>query len=257
MLVISIHDVSPQTQAVVEEMLRDLKSYGVDRCSLLVIPNHHGIGWLEAFPEFVTWLHQKRQEGHEIVLHGLYHSRPQGPKENLLTRWITNYYTAGEGEFFDLSYEEAHQKLSEGRTHLEKIGFLKEECVGFIPPAWLLSAAAEKAVHDLGFLYTTRLGGVFDTTREPSRYEPSQSMVYSVRARWRRWVSLRWNEFLFQTITKKKRPLLRISLHPPDWGHATIRAHALRSIQRALSHRVAVTYRDYLLKKSGSFGKCT
>lgn len=249
MLVVSIHDVSPRTQQVVEAMLQDLKLQGVKRCSLLVIPNHHGLGWLEAFPEFVKWLHQKFQEGHEIVLHGLYHLRPQRQRESLLERWITKCYTAGEGEFFDLSYEEAFQKLSQGRTELEKIGVSKEACVGFIAPAWLLSKAAEKAVRDLGFWYTTRLGGVVKMSREAPVYYSSQSMVYSTRTRWRRVVSLCWNELLFQVLTQKQASLLRMGLHPPDWEHAQVRCHALSSIRRALSNRMATTYREWLQEK--------
>lgn len=248
-LVVSIHDVSPQTQTLVEEIINDLKVQGVHRCSLLVIPNHHNIGWLEAFPTFVTWLHQKFQEGHEIVLHGLFHHRPRCSQEKFLEKFITQYYTADEGEFFDLSYEEASQKLSRGRTELEKIGFSKEVCVGFIAPAWLLSTAAQQAVHDGGFWYTTRLKGILDMTRESSFYHPSQSMVYSVRAPWRRWMSLFWNEFLFQTLTKKKKQLLRLSLHPPDWNYPKIRAHALRSVKRALSDRVVMTYREWVESK--------
>ena len=247
-LVVSIHDVSPRTYLVVEQMLSELHTLGVKQCSLLVIPNHHHMGWLESFPLFVTWLKQKQNEGHEIVLHGLFHHRPQRLKEGLFQRWITRCYTAGEGEFFDLSYEEARSKLREGGACLEKIGFSKKERLGFIAPAWLLSAAAERALHDEGFLYTTRLGGVVDVTTEPSLYHPSQSMVYSVRAGWRRIMSLCWNEILFWHLTRKKSALLRISLHPPDWCYPSIRHHALRSIQRALRERVAMTYLNWVKK---------
>lgn len=254
-LVVSIHDVSPKTYMVVEEMLFELRALGVKQCSLLVIPNHHHMGWLEAFPLFVTWLKQKEKEGHEIVLHGLFHHRPPRLKESLFQRWITRCYTAGEGEFFDLSYEEARSKFREGRACLEKIGFSKKEELGFIAPAWLLSAAAEKALHDEGFFYTTRLGGVLDVTTEPSTYYSSQSMVYSVRAGWRRLMSLCWNEFLFWLITRKKRALLRISLHPPDWHYPIIRNHALRLVRRALEKRVAVTYMIWIKKGCGNIDK--
>ncbi len=244
-MVLSIHDVSPRTQGVVEEMLGDLKQCGVERCSLLVIPNHHHVGELSEFPDFVSWLKQKECEGHEIVLHGLYHLRPQRQADGLFARCITQCYTAGEGEFFDLSYEEAIQKLREGRAALEKVGFSKNEIVGFIAPAWLLSAAAETALHDEGFLYTTRIGGVLNVTVEPSFYQPSQSMVYSVRSGWRRVMSLVWNELLFCWATKKQWPLLRIGLHPCDWEHEKIKHHALSSIQWALRDRAAMTYREW------------
>lgn len=254
-LVVSIHDVSPKTYMVVEQMLSELRVLGVKQCSLLVIPNHHHMGWLEAFPFFINWLKKKQDEGHEIVLHGLFHHRPPRLKESLVQRWITQCYTAGEGEFFDLSYEEACKKLHQGRTCLEKIGFSTKEGLGFIAPAWLLSAAAEKALHDHGFLYTTRLGGVLDVRTEPSIYCPSQSMVYSVRAGWRRLMSLCWNEFLFWFITQKKQTLLRISLHPPDWHYRIIKWHALRLVGRALQRRTAVTYMMWVKKGCGNIDK--
>ena len=39
--VVSMHDVSPLTQDVFAAMLDDLRSLGLTKCSLLVIPDHH------------------------------------------------------------------------------------------------------------------------------------------------------------------------------------------------------------------------
>lgn len=248
-LVVSLHDVSPLTYLTIEEQLCDLKALGVTYCSLLVIPNHHKKGYISEDASFIAWLKKKEKEGHEIVLHGYEHLRSCSKKENFLTRLITERYTAGEGEFYDLSYEEAIAKVQQGLFEFRKIGLSKEKVIGFIAPAWLLSQKAEQVLHDLGFSYTTRLHGVIDLKKSPSNFIPSQSMVYSVRAVWRRLVSLLWNELLFKYAQQRKWPLLRLGLHPVDWKYRSIRSHILSTIKRVLETREAMTYASWIENK--------
>jgi len=245
-LVVSIHDVAPSTQATVQEMIDDLKKSGVSCCSLLVIPHYHEKKLLTQSPDFARWLHEKEKEGHEIVLHGWAHLRPAALRERLWTRWMTQHYTRGEGEFYDLSYDEARAKLKRGKEEFEKAGFNLEKIAGFIAPAWLLSKEAERAVMDEGFSYTTRLHGVIDLRNNSPTFFRSQSMVYSVSSAWRRRVSLIWNEILFRWAKRRQWPLLRLGLHPPDWRYPAIQKHALAAASRAVMHRMAMTYGDWV-----------
>lgn len=238
-LVLSIHDVSTVTRAVVERMLEDLAGVGVSITSLLVIPDHHRKGRIDHNPEFSSWLRSAVNQGHEAVLHGFYHLRPEKTGENLAARLITRSYTAGEGEFYDLPFSEATALLQQGRKSLLNCGVSPD---GFIAPAWLLGAEAERAVREEGFGYTTRIGTVIDCL-SGKEYD-ARSMVYSVRAGWRRSVSLLWNQLLFQQL--RKAPLLRIGLHPPDWEHEAIRRHILKCVRLAASERRVMTYRDWL-----------
>jgi predicted deacetylase len=193
-------------------------------------------------PLFVQWLQRKEQEGHEIVLHGWSHLRPRALQEGLWTRWITQHYTRGEGEFYDLSYEEARAKLRLGKAQLEGVGCDLRKIRGFIAPAWLLSQEAERGVIDEGFSYTTRLHGVLDLRTNPPAFFRSQSMVYSVSSAWRRRISLLWNELLLRRAEQRKWPLLRLGLHPPDWSFSAIRQHALASASAASRRREVMTY---------------
>jgi predicted deacetylase len=245
-LVISLHDVSPQTQAIVNNQLEELYSMGVKRCSLLVIPDYHHQSLISLFPNFMSWLQEQADKGHEIVLHGYYHDRPPSPRDNTWKRLITEHYTAGEGEFYDLDYEQARTILKMGKVVFEEAGIDRSELFGFIAPAWLLGKEAERALIDEGFLYTTRLHGVIDLQEQPPRFFPAQSMVYSVRSAWRRIISLFWNELLFQYATHQKWGLLRVSLHPVDWKHQFIKSHLLHSIKRALKDRTPMTYESWL-----------
>jgi predicted deacetylase len=252
-LVVSIHDLSSVTRGTVTRMLEDLSEVGVPVTSLLVIPDHHQCGRIDQDPGFGPWLRQKVKEGHEAVLHGFYHLRRAKPHESAATKLITRSYTAGEGEFYDLSHEEASILLKQGRESLRNCHLPPSDPEGFIAPAWLLGSEAERAVRDEGFDYTTRIGSVIDC--QTGCHYSSRSMVYSVRAAWRRGMSLLWNEALFHAL--RETPLLRIGLHPPDWEHRRIRHHALKSLRLAATERNVTTYGKWLARarSSGHEGK--
>jgi predicted deacetylase len=225
-------------------MLEDLAVIGVPVTSLLVIPDHHQRGRIDRDPLVGEWLRRKVEEGHEVVLHGFHHLRSSKAGETMATKLITRSYTAGEGEFYDLSFEEAFDALEKGRASLKNCGIPPSDPEGFIAPAWLLGQDAERAVKAQGFGYTTRIGTVIDC--EHGRKFSSRSMVYSVRSPWRRGVSLLWNQALFHAL--RNSPLLRIGLHPPDWEHAAIRRHAMACIRRAASERNVMTYGKWLAR---------
>lgn len=238
-VVVSIHDVSPLTRESTIRILADLKMAGIPRCSLLVVPDHHHRGLISEDSIFAGWLASECQTGNEAVLHGFYHLRENKKNDNLTKRLITRSYTAGEGEFFDLSKEEALALLADGRTAMESCGVRPK---GFIAPAWLLGFEAEQAVRESGFEYTTRISTVSDYLTG-SAY-PCRSQVWSTRAVWRRTCSLAWNRLLFQKT--RPAPLTRIGIHPPDWDHPRIREQILRIIAKSLAERQPMTYDGWL-----------
>lgn len=238
-LVVSIHDVSPVTLGRTREILADLAVAGVERTSLLVIPDHHRRGLISKDAGFAGWLREACGAGHEVVLHGYFHLREARPDDGWKAKWTTGFYTAGEGEFFDLSGEEAVGRIAEG---LAALGACGVKPAGFIAPAWLLGAEAEQAVRRAGFSYTTRIGGVIDFGSGLTHR--SRSLVWSVRAGWRRVVSLGWNAGLMRR--EAENALLRIGIHPPDWEHPEIRRQVLAFVRDAVRVREAMTYEDWL-----------
>lgn len=237
-LAVSIHDVSPWTRPSVEAMLADLSAVGVTATSLLVVPDHHRRGSIVGHPDFLDWLRRLQSDGHEIVLHGFFHRRESG-SSGLMQHLVTEHYTAGEGEFYDLGYKDARERMEDGREMLTGAGL---DVPGFVAPAWLLGDEAEQAARNLGFAYTTLLGGVLDL--RSGEWTRSQSLVYSVRNAWRRQVSLAWNAFLAMRL--RKNPLMRLGLHPPDWEHDCIRAQALRLARAGSTDRCVIRYRDWV-----------
>ena len=241
-LVASIHDVSPSTRSQTERILEDLGKLGCTKTSLLVIPDHHRRGRISADAGFCDWLKERLAEGHEAVLHGYSHLRGQKAGDGLAKKLVTQSYTAGEGEFFDLPREEAARLLQDG---LKEFAAMEISPTGFIAPAWLLGSEAELAMREAGFAYTTRIATVMDF--QTGMTHQSRSLVWSVRAGWRRVCSLAWNRALF--LATKSCPLLRIGIHPPDWEHSAIRRQILSLTRAALADRKAMTYQQWLLRQ--------
>jgi predicted deacetylase len=181
-------------------------------------------------------------DGHEIVIHGYFHERPQRAKESLHDKFLTRFYTEQEGEFYDLGYDEALSRITRARDEFRASG-LKSR--GFVAPAWLLSKEAERAARDAGMEYTTRLHKVCDL-RAGDEFA-ARSIVYSVRRNWRRGISRICNATLFRYLEGK--PLLRISIHPPDYSHPAIWRQVTGMIERAIGSRTATTYQDWIAQQ--------
>lgn len=240
-LVVSLHDVSPHTRAACAEILGELARGGVERCSLLVVPDHHHRGHFLADAKFCAWLQAQAAAGHEVVIHGYHHRRERRAEESARDKFTTRLYTADEGEFYDLDRASAAALVTKARDEFRQLDLATP---GFIAPAWLLSRDAEDALRDLGIEYTTRLGSVLDF--KTGITHRSQSLVWSVRRGWRRWTSLRWNAFLKQRLATN--PLLRISIHPVDLQHAAIWQQIGELVTRALADREPLTYERWLVR---------
>jgi predicted deacetylase len=238
-LVVSLHDVSPLTQIWCKEILAQLRQLGIGKVSLLVIPNHHQRAPIAGNSDFQSWLTRMIEGGHEPVLHGYFHQRKKHNTESLRTKWTTEIYTAGEGEFFDLSTVEASMRAQRG---LEDLAFLPRKVVGFIAPAWLLGANAELAIRKLGFLYTTRLDRVqtFGRTADIR----SQSLVWSTRAPWRARASLWWNRYLAFALARS--PLIRIGIHPSDLQNSAVWEQVRRLAAATRRSRNCLTYAEFV-----------
>ncbi len=241
-LVVSIHDVAPATRDAVEKIISELVRIGVPVCSLLVVPDYHHQGLATKDRQFVSWLRELESDGHEIVIHGFFHERPRRANETIRDKFLTHLYTADEGEFYDLDYDEALRRIATARDAFRTSG-LKPR--GFVAPAWLLSEGAERAVRDAELEYTARLHAVRDL-RSGEDFA-ARSIVYSVRAGWRRAVSRAWNAMLFRVLQRS--PLLRISIHPPDYSHPPIWRQIMDLIEATAGSRTTTTYQDWIAEQ--------
>src|SRR3954471_21306721 len=106
-LIVSLHDVAPPTWEISSKILNALHQRGIRVSSLLVVPDYHHAGPSMEDRAFVTKLRELEDAGHEIVIHGFFHQRPRRSGESASDRFVTRIYTQDEGEFYDLSYDEA------------------------------------------------------------------------------------------------------------------------------------------------------
>ncbi|MFN2475715.1 MAG: DUF2334 domain-containing protein [Chthoniobacterales bacterium] len=237
--VVSIHDVAPTTRAASEKIVAELSRRGINVCSLLVVPDYHHSGGSMADRGFVQWLRDLESAGHEVVIHGYFHARPRRSRESLRERLVTRFYTSDEGEFYDLSYEEALRRVSQAREEFVSAGLTPR---GFIAPAWLLGPEAQRAVADAEMEYTTRLTNVRDL-RSGEDFA-ARSLVYSVRSGWRRGASLAWNAALARVMSGAE--LLRLAIHPPDIEHDAIWRQISALAGSIAEARTPTTYRDWV-----------
>ena len=234
-LVVSIHDLSPVTWRKVSTIQDALKGIGIEQSSLLLIPNFQGAHPVDrADEEFRAWLAAVAQSD-EVCLHGYTHQAAAirgGP----VARGMATLYTNREGEFYQLSGEEATRLLRQGLVHFEGLGI---KPAGFVAPAWLLNEEVEAALSQLGFTYTTRLRSI-QLLEEPARTLEAPTCCYSVRSAWRRGLSRLWNPLL--AAREKRQSILRMSIHPVDLDHPAIFKQILSLTRQAAGERKVVTY---------------
>ena len=238
-LVVSLHDVAPATQAIAAKITTELGELGVRHTSLLVVPNYHYLGPSMQDRQFVSWLKELEARGHEIVINGYFHERPKAQRESVSEKLVTQFYTQGEGEFYDLTYDEAFRRIQTARDEFQSAG-LKPR--GFVAPAWLLNNEGLRAAADAEMEYTTHLRDVIDLRARETF--PARSLVYSVRNGWRRATSLAWNAALSRML--KNNPLVRLSIHPPDYSHPAIWRQIVDLVSAMASVRTPTTYQDWI-----------
>ena len=232
-LVVSVHDVAPQTRPRVARLLDVLATLGVERRSLLVIPNFQGQGSLDVHDDFCAWLRDRRQQGDEIVLHGYEHvgaGRPRNAGERFRNRW----FTQGEGEFLSLEYDAAFDRIARGKAMMERAGL---DPLGFVAPAWLVNEGGLRAARDLGFQYTNSYLTVRDLARGRTHWVPS--LVFGPG---------HLNEDLGIALQRRLsrliagRPAIRVVLHPPCVDHQRRLASVQSLIESQVQDRRPSTY---------------
>jgi hypothetical protein len=242
-LVVSVHDVAPQTWPRVARLLDVLATIGVDHRSLLVIPNFRGEGSLDVHHNFCAWLRDRHQHGDEIVLHGYEHvgvGRPTNAGERFRNRW----FTQGEGEFLSLEYDAALDRIARGKAMLERAGLHPR---GFVAPAWLLNKGGLRAARNLGFQYTNSYFTVGDLATGRTHWVPS--LVFGPG---------HLNEDLGVALQRRlahllaRCPAVRVVLHPPCVDHETRLACVVSLIASQLRDREPVTYLHLLESLRGA-----
>ena len=234
-IVVSLHDVAPATAELSRRWLDLLETLGV-HASLLVIPGRWNGQELSQSPAFVDWLHAAESRGHEIVQHGMFHTRDKSFATSSRRSQVGQLLGRGCQEFWELPYEEAFKRLELGKTVMSTCGF---HPTGFVAPAWMMSEGTLDALRDTGFQYTNNHTHLINTqTKE-------KSLVVVTSQRPRSLLSLPGvvvANGIAKFVESQGKPL-RIAIHPADLMSPRLRDTNLKLITQFLSRGyVSMTY---------------
>ena len=234
-IVVSLHDVAPATAELSRRWLELLETLGV-RASLLVIPGRWNGQELSHSPAFVDWLHAAESRGHEIVQHGLLHTRDKNFTSTSKRSRVGQLLGRGCQEFWELPYEEAFKRLIHGKSIMTKCGF---HARGFVAPAWMISEGTLDALRDTGFQYTNNHTHLINTQTGAKKF------VVVTSQRPRSLLSLPGvavTNGIAKYVESQGKPL-RIAIHPADLMSPRLREANLKLITQFLSRGyVSMTY---------------
>ena len=237
---LSVHDVTPSSLAVLAGFLPFLRDAGIQALNLAIVPRFHGG---EAWTDDVA-LRQALAAGGpalrtEIIQHGYYHSRVGG-NERLAgpARVLSGLQSAGEDEFYRLSLREAEERVRSGRGVIEA-AFGHPPSV-FLPPAWAGGRSLRGLLKNVGFSVTEDHFWVYDLRTGRRTFSPV--IAFATRGRLRERLSMGWARFVPGRLAAGT--LLRFALHPSDFGSPAVRDLAFRILGRLSRAREWVLYGD-------------
>jgi len=238
-LLLCVHDVTPRHFERLQQLDRLFKKNGLrGRYSMLVVPDFWRVWSLQEHPAFVAWLRQRADEGVDILLHGYFHL-DETAHQGRLARWKASTLTAGEGEFLEMSYEAARERLLRGRTLLESLLYRRIE--GFVAPAWLYSKGTYAALTDLGFTVAEDRWCVWSPAAHRTLAR-SPVISYASRTTPRIIGSLIWSRIA--TPLLKPLPVVRHAVHPHDFDSNELVREFGRALRALRQDRELVVYRQ-------------
>lgn len=232
-LSVVMHDVAPATWAACAKVLQALDEVHPTPVSLLVVADYHRGQRIEDDAVFLRAMEQRLARGDEIIVHGLCHLDESPTPSGWRERFFRRFYTASEGEFFSLCHADAAARMQQAHTRFKALGWQPK---GFVAPAWLMGQGAQSALRDSAFNYSSSRRELIAMPSGQRFNAPS--LVWSVRAAWRRHLSAAWNTHLLRRVLRDPLhyPLLRLGLHPADAAHpecVRFWQHALREALQA------------------------
>jgi len=235
-LCIALHDVAPATWPQCARLLDLVDALGAPPLTLLVVPDWHAQGRIDAAPEFRRAIDARIARGDEVALHGYFH-RDDAPAPRAPAAWLRRrVLTAGEGEFAALDADTAESRLRAGLDLLRCQGWNID---GFVPPAWLAGAATRRALQRTDLRWTSTHTALIALNRGGEERFAVPCLTASPRSRWRRAAS---RAFLHAGLRLSARvPLVRVGLHPADADHAGLIACWRMVLTTLLAARQAAT----------------
>lgn len=159
-LVVSLHDVAPPFEPEIRRQITLLRSAGIDRLVLKVVPHWHGGYPLASAPTLLALLRDEVERGSQIVLHGLEHRRQGRLRGNVFGKVRAALFAGDAPEFLTLREEAAEAAVAAGLKMFEACALPAPST--FCPPAWLMTDEAESALRESGIRRTVSMFALRD-----------------------------------------------------------------------------------------------
>ncbi|MBN2607538.1 MAG: DUF2334 domain-containing protein [Candidatus Fermentibacteraceae bacterium] len=239
-LLLAVHDVSPANERALRHIAGELEKLGLDRYSMLVVPDYHGEWPLEEHPEFCRWLSGLAEGGVDMVLHGQTHMG--SPAERFSWNGLRSLlFTRGEGEFLDLDRDEAERLILNGkRTLAAALGIQAES---FVAPAWLYSRGTLKALEHTGFRLAESRWRIWSPSGRTTLLRVPVAN-YAGGGPLKRLLASLWVD-IYGTLCAGA-DTLRFAVHPSDFLSAESSAMVIGKLRRLLRNREPAALRDMI-----------
>lgn len=244
--VVSLHDVAPSKAELCRRWVDVLTDRNI-KATLLVVPGHWNGVSLQQAPHFISWLHEVKEQGHEIALHGLHHTKDAGFTTTPVRSMIGSLMARGCEEFWHLPYTEAATRLQMGLDILHEVGFSPS---GFVAPGWLMSDDTRVALKQLGLKYTTTHTHVLDIQNDIQHKMLALSQrPQSVLTR----AGIALNVSVVKLAQTLRAPL-RIAIHPNDSINPRVRKANIDMLDSLMGVGYThMTYEDFVTKAMPHF----
>lgn len=201
-VLVSVHDVMPQTLDRVARILDSLEAAGTGSVSLLVVP---GAGWTA---DTLDRLHGMLARGHTLAGHGWQHrcARIRGLKHRLHSALISRDVA----EHLALDAAGIEALIRRCGEWFPRHGLPQPDT--YVPPAWAMGSIPRSRLYGLGFRYFETLTGVFDAGAGRFRRLPLAGFEADTRLRA---LTLRALNRVCASLASANRPL-RLAIHPRD-----------------------------------------
>lgn len=238
-LIVALHDVAPPFEQEVRHQLAELRSVGVTRVVLKVVPNWHGTCPVYRYPSFLALLREEADAGSEIALHGFDHRASDSLCGPVHLRLRARLFAGNAAEFLALSPIGSRLAVTRGVDLLAGCGLPRP--VTFCAPGWLISRGAREHLRPAGIRLVTGMFSVHDLSL--GRTYPLAG-IGQMGAGPRQESGVALLNVLVVRVWLPGQHTARLYLHPQNTGRASERVialagHLLRDGWRSATYREA------------------
>jgi len=251
-LLVALHDVTPAHAArlACAELL--LSALGLTTVTYLYVPDFHGQAAAHDDRAFSAWCRAPRPYRVEWFLHGYFHEERESERRARPTtpgHWFARtFLTSGEGELLTLRGRALQDRLQTGIQSMAcAIGY---QPAGFVAPAWLYNEDLIPVLRRLGIRFTESHFHVFDL--QTGEAIPTPVITWASRTCAHR-AAARMCASVERRLWRRK-PLVRVALHPADFDHPRIVDSVARTIETLSRTRRMISYHEVAQSHSRGLG---